>query len=107
MPFACKQTLSADSTKSVIANDVKEVTGSSVSDRSVEECGELASTHDQVKQVAENGDMGLYGPEDAPSVIEPVTGRSHAQTFLDKMQSLAFHDTDPGYAPQIIIHVAE
>lgn len=102
MSLTCDQTPSADSIESVTVSGVKEITRSSASDGSVEECDETVST--QTKPVAENGDIESYGPEDAPSANDPVTGRPHAQTFLDKMQSLAFHDTDPGYDDHKIIY---
>ena len=76
-------------------NGIKEITAS---DRPVEDHGDPASTEATATQVglAETGDKGTYGVEDAPIAAEPTTGRRHAQTFLDKMQGLAFQTADPG-----------
>ena len=93
----CDQTVSSDSTRveeSMTTNGVKEITDLTA-DGPVEN-GVLTSTEasvTQVEQVAENSDIGSYGPEDAPAA-ESLISRPHAQTFLDKMQNLAF---DSGY----------
>ena len=102
----CDQAPSTDSTRvteSTAINGVKEVNADSVVSDStsgpVESCISAESTKASVSQyepVADNGDSEpyYYGPEDAPSAAESAIRKPHAQTFLDKMQSLAF---DTGY----------
>ena len=90
----CDQTASSDSTsveESMTINDVKEITDSTAVENGVSTSTEASVI--QVTQVAENGDIELYGPEDAPAAGSLIS-RPHAQTFLDKMQNLAF---DSGY----------
>ena len=101
----CDQAPSTDSTRvteSTAINGVKEVNADLVVSDStsgpVESCISAESTKASVSQyepVADNGDSGpYYGSEDAPSAAESAI-RPRAQTFLDKMQNLAF---DLGYA---------
>ena len=86
---------SADTSESVAINGVKEITAS---DRPVEDHGDPAATETTATQVglAETDDKGTYRPEDAPTAAETISGRPHSQTFLDKMQGLAFQAADPG-----------
>ena len=86
--------------KSTAINGVKEITNSATtesSDSPVESGTSTKSTEESaappVALPAKSDDIGSYGPEDAPS-DESLISRPHAQTFLDKMQNLAF---DSGY----------
>ena len=107
---SCDHIASQDSARvaefeSTAINGVKEITDSATtesSDSSVESgtstkstCTEESATP-PVALAARSDDIGSYGPEDAPSIItdESLISRPHAQTFLDKMQNLAF---DSGY----------
>ena len=104
---SCDHIASQDSTtvaefESTTINGVKEITNSAVaasSDSPVESGTSAKSTEVGTATppvVAEDNDISSYGPEDAPSIItdESLISRPHAQTFLDKMQNLAF---DSGY----------
>jgi hypothetical protein len=109
---SCDLTVSSDSTRvaeSNAINGVSEITNNLAtmsSDRPVKSGTWAESTTDlqcHVQSSAIQGDkqveddvIGSYGPEDAPSIIthESLISRPHTQTFLDKMQSLAF---DAGY----------
>ena len=105
---SCDHIESQDSVKvaefeSTAINGVKEITNSAAAESSdglVQSGTSTKSTEEAatppVALAARNDDVGSFGPEDAPSIItdESLISRPHAQTFLDKMQNLAF---DSGY----------
>ena len=101
---SCDHIVPQDSTtvaefESTAISGVKEITNSaaaSSSDSPVESGTSAKSTEEGSATqpvAAEVDDISSYGPEDAPSIItdESLISRPHAQTFLDKMQSLAFN----------------
>ena len=102
---SCDHIESQDSVKvaefeSTAINGVKEITNSATAeslDSPVESGTSTNSTEESatppVALAARDNNIGSYGPEDAPS-DESLISRPHAQTFLDKMQNLAF---DSGY----------